>query len=254
MDQLHVARWKELQPEIFASYQGEGWSAGEPRAFIRLSGCNLSCFWCDTPYTWNWEGTQFSHVDDSEKGIAKYDRRKEIIRMSVKAAADAILELEMPGLVITGGEPLLQDQALVSLILKLKTAHPGIIIEIETNGTRLPSTQLQLHVDQFNVSPKLANSGMRYENAINRTALSYFAESPRSFFKFVVADHGQASAAMSVVNRFHIPTERVMLMPEGRTSDEISRRLPELERSASEFGVGVTDRSHIHEFGDTRGT
>src|SRR3990167_4941805 len=94
------------EPEIFASLQGEGPSAGKPCSFIRLSRCNLACVWCDTAYTWRFAGDKRPHRD----GIV-YDRKANQVSLSPLEAARSIDRLPPRRLVVTGGEPLLQAAA-----------------------------------------------------------------------------------------------------------------------------------------------
>ena len=91
------------EPEIFASLQGEGPSAGMPVAFVRLSRCNLACVWCDTAYTWHFEGDNRPHRSDET-----YDRKANQVTLEVSDVAALIEVLGQKRLVITGGEPLLQ--------------------------------------------------------------------------------------------------------------------------------------------------
>lgn len=118
------------EPEIFHSIQGEGASQGTPCVFLRLAGCNLACSWCDTAYSWN--GTSPA------------------VKLSPEEAAAAVLHYPCRRLVITGGEPLVQQKALPGLLRLL----PEHFVEMETNGAILPDEELLHHIGQFNVSPK----------------------------------------------------------------------------------------------------
>ena len=138
------------EPEIFASVQGEGPSAGMPCTFLRLSRCNLACVWCDTAYTWHFAGDERPHRDGVE-----FDRTANQLTLGEEEVAARITALGQKRLVITGGEPLLQAPALARLLGHL----PDVTVEIETNGTTRAPAALDIRIDQFNVSPKLAHSG-----------------------------------------------------------------------------------------------
>ena len=109
------------EPEIFASLQGEGPSTGKPCAFVRLSRCNLACSWCDTAYTWRFEGDNRPHRD----GVA-YERAANQVALSGEDVADRIAALGQPRLVVTGGEPLLQAPALARMLARLLMALPAL--------------------------------------------------------------------------------------------------------------------------------
>ena len=113
---LKVACKSPGAPEIFRSLQGEGLNSGRIRTFLRLSGCNLQCRWCDTPYTWNWEGTDWPHAQDRPGAPAKYSQEAETLTLSFDELAALVLDLPAEGLVITGGEPLVQMTALAAFI------------------------------------------------------------------------------------------------------------------------------------------
>jgi 7-carboxy-7-deazaguanine synthase len=166
------------EPEIFASLQGEGISAGRPCAFVRLSRCNLACVWCDTAYTWRFTGDNRPHVD----GVA-YDRRASQIALAEEEVANTIAALGQPRLVVTGGEPLLQAPALARMLALL----PPMQVEVETNGTVPPPASLDGLVHQFNVSPKLRHSGNLPEIAQDSNTLALWSRKPEANFKFVIA-------------------------------------------------------------------
>ena len=250
---LQLARWKDNQPEIFTSYQGEGPSAGQPRAFVRLSRCNLSCVWCDTPYTWNWEGTVFEHEDD-DVGPAKYDPKVEIITWPTHKVANAILGLHQGGLVITGGEPMLQQKGLVELLAKIRSKQPGLYVEVETNGTLEPLPSFHEAVDQFNVSPKLGHAGMKMEKVLKLDALRALEATGKAFFKFVVKSPTEITNLKSLSEMIGTSQDRCFAMPEGRTSEALKSLSPVIQAAAEHAGFRFSDRLHVHEFGDARGT
>ncbi|AKM10818.1 7-carboxy-7-deazaguanine synthase QueE [Croceicoccus naphthovorans] len=232
-------------PEIFASLQGEGASIGRPVAFVRLSRCNLACTWCDTAYTWHFEGDNRPHRD----GVT-FDRKANQVVLDEADVAKRIAALGQNRLVITGGEPMLQAAALAKMLDHL----PDIEVEIETNGTVKPPARLDVRVDQFNVSPKLAHSGNSATQALIPDMLDFWADDPRAFLKFVIAEPADLAEAMGLVDRHRHPKDRVYLMPEGTSGDVLSTRMRWLAPLAIRHGVRLTDRQHIHLFGDTRGT
>ena len=242
---LTLATTTPGEPEIFASLQGEGPSQGRPSTFIRLSRCNLACQWCDTAYTWRFTGDNRPHRD----GLA-FERSTNQLTMSEEEAAQRIAALGQDRLVITGGEPLLQGTALARMLAYLPPMH----VEIETNGTVAPSAALDPLVQQYNVSPKLAHSGNPAELALIPERLAEWAQNPRAFFKFVVATPDDVSEVVSLQNRYTIPGERIFLMPEGTGSAILRERQIWLSDLCMQHGYRMSDRLHIHLYGDTRGT
>lgn len=232
-------------PEIFASLQGEGPSMGRPVAFVRLSRCNLACIWCDTAYTWRFEGDNRPHRD----GIA-YERRANQVTLSPADTAARIAALGQDWLVITGGEPLLQAGALAEMLAHL----PDMSVEIETNGTVAPPARLDILVDQYNVSPKLAHSGNPAELALIPERLDAWAADPRAFFKFVIAAPGDVEEVLALQSRHRIAPARIYLMPEGTDSASLRARQAWLSDECLRLGFRMSDRLHIHLYGDTRGT
>lgn len=233
------------EPEIFASVQGEGPSAGSPCTFIRLSRCNLACVWCDTAYTWHFAGDNRPHRD-----AATFDRKANQVVLDEAEVAQRITELGQRQLVITGGEPLLQAPALAALLELL----PDMTVEIETNGTTSAPARLDILIDQYNVSPKLAHSGNPAELALLPERLSHYAADSRAFFKFVIAAPEDVAEVAALVRAHAIPTARVFLMPEGTDSAALRSREKWLVPLCLEHGLRMSDRLHIHLFGDSRGT
>ncbi|MFO6447823.1 7-carboxy-7-deazaguanine synthase QueE [Erythrobacter sp. NE805] len=232
-------------PEIFASLQGEGPSIGMPVAFVRLSRCNLACQWCDTAYTWRFEGDNRPHRD----GLA-YDRKANQVTLSPEETAARIAALGQKRLVITGGEPLLQAPALAAMLEHL----PDMSVEIETNGTVAPPVRLDIRVDQYNVSPKLAHSGNPADLALVPERLDAWASEPRAFLKFVIASPADVEEVLALHRRYRFRPERVFLMAEGKDSATLRARQAWLSELCLKHGFRMSDRMHIHLYGDTRGT
>ncbi len=232
-------------PEIFASVQGEGPSMGMPVAFMRLSRCNLACVWCDTAYTWHFEGDNRPHSDGVE-----YDRKANQVTLDEEEVAARITTLGQKRLVITGGEPLLQAPALARLLDLL----PDVTVEIETNGTTTAPTALDIRIDQFNVSPKLTHSGNPADLALLPERLDAYATDPRAWFKFVIAEPADIDEVLALRERYRFKPGHVFLMAEGTDSETLREREKWLALLCVEHGFRLSDRLHIHLFGDTRGT
>ncbi|BBC74207.1 pyrroloquinoline quinone biosynthesis protein PqqE [Altererythrobacter sp. B11] len=242
---LTLATTTPGEPEIFASIQGEGPSAGRPVAFIRLSRCNLACRWCDTPYTWHFTGDARPH-----RGGETYDRPANQLVLAEEEAAARIAALGKPRLVITGGEPLLQAPALARMLAHL----PGMAVEIETNGTVAPHPALDPLVAQYNVSPKLAHSGNPAELALPPERLDAWAAEPRAFLKFVVAEPGDVDEVLQLAERHGIPRARIWLMAEGTDPATLAAREAWIAERCIASNLTLSKRLHIELFGDTRGT
>lgn len=242
---LTLATQAPGEPEIFASVQGEGPSAGMPVAFMRLSRCNLACIWCDTAYTWRFQGDERPHRD----GLA-FERRANQLVMTEEEVAARILALAQRRLVITGGEPLLQASALARLLDLL----PDMAVEVETNGTTTAPPRLDIRIDQYNVSPKLDHSGNPGRLALLPERLDAYATDPRAWFKFVIAEPADVEEVLALHARHRFRRDHVFLMPEGTDSETLRTRERWLAPLCLEHGFRLSDRLHIHLFGDTRGT
>ena len=242
---LTLATQSPGEPEIFASLQGEGPSAGMPVAFLRLSRCNLACQWCDTAYTWHFAGDERPH-----RSGETFDRKANQIVMGEKDLARRIAALGQNRLVITGGEPLLQAGTLASLLEHL----PDMAVEVETNGTVAAPPRLDVRIDQYNVSPKLAHSGNPADLALLPERLDAYAADPRAWFKFVIAAPGDVDEVLALKARYRFRPGHVFLMPEGTASATLRAREEWLAPLCLEHGFRMSARLHIHLYGDTRGT
>ncbi len=221
--------------EIFKSIQGEGPNFGKPAIFLRTAQCNLKCTWCDTKYTWDWKN---------------YDFQKEVKEMTIDEVKDAISALEIKHLVITGGEPLLQQDDLADLLSFLK---PDFYVEVETNCTILPNKMLTDLVDQWNVSPKTKNSGNPLELCENNECYYFFANQKNCFFKYVVENETDIPEIKKFVTKYKIPEKRVQLMAQASTKEEISMREKSISELAKSHNFEFSPRLHVAMWGSQRG-
>jgi 7-carboxy-7-deazaguanine synthase len=208
---------------------------------VRLGGCNLACRWCDTPYTWDWSG-------EADTGVA-HDPRAELHPMPWREVLRRLTACAVPLVVVSGGEPLNQQDRMLPLMRAL--TRSGHRIEIETNGTVAPRTAIGDLGVRFNVSPKLAHSGMREERRIVPAVLGSFAAMPAATFKFVCRTPDDLDEVGAIVDRFGITS--VWIMPEGRTPAELARRLRVLGDEVIARGWNLTTRLHVAVWGNRRG-
>ncbi len=239
------------KPEIFYTIQGEGKNLGLPSVFVRLSLCNLYCIWCDTDYTWNWENTNFAHHNDEKEGYQKFRKSDYIIRLTTSEILNEVLQYNCKNIVLTGGEPLVQHKPLTELAKLLK--NEGKHIEIETNGTIIPNRELDSFLDQYNVSIKLSNSKVETAERIVPTAISFFAQTEKSNFKFVIDSQGDLNEVLSIVQSYNIPHEYVYLMPQGTSPEALNMKQQWIIEICKQQGFNYTDRLHIHVYGSKRG-
>jgi len=239
--------------EVFYTLQGEGVGMGAPAVFVRLSLCNLHCVWCDTDHTWNFEGTPWAHEKDAVPGYAKHSKADVIIETGVEELANLIRDFRCRRVVLTGGEPLLQEADLLELMGVLRSDGTEWFFEIETNGTRLPGADFLAAIDQMNVSPKLSNSGVGIAIRRKPEVLAALARVGKAWFKFVVKGEGDIEEVLEVVEMSEIPMERVILMPEGRTVAELDETAAWLAEKCRDLGVRFSDRLHVRLWGDKRG-
>ncbi|MFE5893927.1 7-carboxy-7-deazaguanine synthase QueE [Streptomyces sp. NPDC056462] len=227
--------------EIFGpTVQGEGQSLGRRCAFLRLGGCNLSCSWCDTPYTWDWTGA-------GDSGVA-HDPRKELHRRPVEDVVAELLEFNTGLIVISGGEPLGQQERLIPLVKAL--TERGREIEIETNGTHAAHPELIAAGVRFNVSPKLSHSGDTLQRRIVPDALTSLSAVPGSTFKFVCQNIRDLDEVAEIVAACNLAS--VWIMPIGRSADDVTKHMTELADAVVERGWNLTTRLHTLLWGDKR--
>lgn len=212
--------------ERFVSFQGEGPLAGQRCAFVRFSRCNLCCTWCDTKQTWDWK-----QYDPTE--VSRRVPTAELVEWVKASGVDLV--------VITGGEPMLQQPAMLTLATGVGS---GVRVQVETNGTLSPIGELADRVDLWVVSPKLANSGIPRRRRIVGPALAALHGSGNAVFKFVVTDPvtdfeeiGELEAEFGI--------GPIWVMPEGETREQVLTGLASWHELALVRGWNVTTRLHI---------
>jgi 7-carboxy-7-deazaguanine synthase len=221
--------------EIFESIQGEGRLVGTPSVFFRTSYCNLRCAWCDTPYTsWTPENRD----------------------ISVREAFDAIHAPGIPHVVITGGEPFIQAGELLDVCDLLGEAEHHTTVE--TNAIIYAPIEAQL----VSMSPKLSNSSppkdtrafaWHESRRIVPDVIQAFLRDHNCQVKFVVDRPEDLSEIDELVDLVPIPRDVVVLMPQGRTADEVRGRMAWLAHVAADSGYRLSPRLHVDLWGTQRG-
>jgi 7-carboxy-7-deazaguanine synthase len=229
-----------LIAEIFHSLQGEGELAGVPSVFVRTSGCNLRCNWCDTPYaSWQPEG----------------------MNRSVAEIVTAVQSYPARHVVLTGGEPMVAKE-IRELAGALKQL--GYHITIETAATMPPDG---IACDLASLSPKLRNSTpdarldetwrkkhetLRWQPEVVRAWLDRYGYQ----LKFVVAQAEDVDEIESMLGELggSIPRSKVLLMPEGITVETLRARTGWLAALCKEKGYRFAPRLHVELYGNKRGT
>jgi 7-carboxy-7-deazaguanine synthase len=220
--------------EIFYSVQGEGGLVGVPSVFVRTSGCNLRCVWCDTPYTsWHPEGDELS-LDAIIERVKAYSPARHVV--------------------LTGGEPLIAPQV-VELTANLRAL--GFHITIETAGTVFHPVACDL----MSISPKLAHSTptgswaaaherTRIQPHVLRQLMSAYAHQ----LKFVVADPKDMDEIRSLLDQIQADRGTVILMAEGIDAGVLRERGRWLAEICKQEGFRLSPRLHVDLYGNTRGT
>lgn len=220
--------------EVFGpTIQGEGPSAGRRAGFVRLGRCNLSCRWCDTAYTWDWD---------------RHDPAEELHAVPVPEVLARLDAMGAGLVVVTGGEPLLQQHHLPPLLEQARAR--GWRVEVETSGTIAPTLADHL-VDRYNVSPKLASSGVALGRRYRPEVLRRFREGGRAAFKFVVAEPSELDEVEAMVSECELSP--VWVMPEGTDAETVLARMRALAEAVIARGWNLTPRLHVLVWGDRRG-
>ena len=231
---IHIA-------EIFYSLQGEGILVGMPSVFVRTSGCNLRCTWCDTPYT-SW--------------------KPEFESMEIEAIVRNIDAYPTRYCVLTGGEPMIVP-GVKALASTLRDA--GRHITIETNGTVPPDG---IAADLASLSPKLSNASPdpgtfprearlhAPEHRLQPAVVDAWMRAYPYQLKFVIAGEDDIPEMQGFLDALAQPVEpgRVLLMPEGVDADALHDRRETLVELCRRYGYRYCPRLHIELFGNTRGT
>ncbi len=224
--------------EIFGpTLQGEGPSQGRAVLFLRLAFCNLSCGWCDSKYTWDWK--QYKQSDEV------HPQHEWTVEARLKE-----LGSEVKALVVSGGEPLLQQRALIPLLRNLRAEDWWV--EFETNGTIKPVPELFTLASQINCSPKLSNSGDSAKDRIKPEVLTTLSQSEKVFFKFVIGCEKDVAEVLEYVQMYSIRPGHVYLMPLGRTKEELALTTEMVKGFASRQGFIFSSRLHIELWGTKR--
>jgi len=218
--------------ELFYSLQGEGLLLGVPSFFIRTSGCNLRCSWCDTPYaSWNPEGEEMT-LDAILAEMKRYPARHAVV---------------------TGGEPMIAPQ-IAELTNRLRDV--GMHITIETAGTAFKPVACDL----MSISPKLSNStpegtfAAQHERLrIQRDVLEQLMAQYNYQLKFVIAQAGDVDEARALARDLQAPSERVILMPEGTDPMVVRERSSWLAEICKAENFRFSPRLHLDLYGNRRG-
>jgi 7-carboxy-7-deazaguanine synthase len=218
--------------QVFFTLQGEGQSIGKPAVFLRLHFCNLRCSWCDTRYTWDKNGKEFWQEGED---------------WSFQHTLEEISTNPTKRLVITGGEPMLQQ----GKIAEFMELIPDWEIEIETNGTITPLPYLEQRC-QFNVSPKLANSDNPLKLRYKPEVLKVFNELPMTTFKFVVQSKRDFEEIDQIVNECKLDSSKIIIMPEGTTQEEIRSHALSVSEQVKQRGWRLLPRLQVMLWGAKR--
>jgi organic radical activating enzyme len=210
--------------EMFGpTIQGEGPHAGQRVGFLRFAGCNLACSWCDTPYSWDW---------------TRYNKDIETFDADVNNTATSMLCMNVRRFVITGGEPMMQQE-----YISLLYARTGMHLDVETNGTIIPTQHTIDAVSLFVVSPKLSNSGDRASKRIKPDALKALQATEKAAFKFVCSSTDDLDEVQTIVDDNKLTN--IWIMPEGATRAQQRVGLTTMAQHVIDRGWNLSPRLHV---------
>lgn len=235
----HLAGGLPISEVFGPTLQGEGPYAGRSASFVRFGGCNLSCSWCDTPYTW--DGTRF-------------DLRAEIEMQTVDQILSR-LPSPAPIVVLTGGEPILYAGRAAFLELLGALRSMGKAIHVESNGTRFPPETVLELMDVVVLSPKLPNAG-RHRGGQDPSVHEGWLDPdlrPETYLKFVCDSAADVEAAVAASDEMRWDRSRVWVMPQATDATALQQRWPEVANSAAALGVNATSRLQLLTWGNERG-
>ena len=230
--------------ETFYSLQGEGPTVGRPSLFLRLQHCNLLCgrgdasWTCDTIEVWRQGQTQ-----TIEQLIEHWQQQGWLQVLSSHSQ-----------LVVTGGEPLLQQMGLIKLFEYLYRHGYRPVIEIETNSTIIYQHQLDGYVSRYNCSPKGTNSGNAKDNRHRPEVLSTFSKNPKAIFKFVIATVDDLQQIREeYIDLYKLSPARVWLMPAATSRDQLQRVAGMVFKLCVEHGFNYSPRLQVEVWDQTTG-
>lgn len=241
--------------ETFYTLQGEGRSVGVPAVFLRTGGCNLLC---GNPSNPDAPQEELEMSDDATWLCDTIDVWSNPNTKTVEEVLDLWAEegwmekLEMRGahLILTGGEPLLQQDNLLDLLEEL---DDDVTVEVETNGTIVPDEEFDSYIDYYNVSQKLSNSGMPEDRRINPDATHWFNSSEKAKFKYVVSREKDLKEIWEIQGDYGIPNDKVQLMPAGYTREDLSNSYGAVADICKEYGYEFSPRLHVEIWGQATG-
>jgi len=171
--------------------------------------------------------------------------------MSIKQVEQELLKFQGKHLVLTGGEPMLQQKELIPLLRSLKEHE--FYVEMETNGTLVPPVEMLALVDQWNVSPKLENSKNELSAREKPECYRFFNRLPNSCFKYVVKNPQDFEEVRQLAEKYQISNDKIILMPEAETREQLTERSGWLSELSRKAGYRFSTRLQIALWGSKRG-